>query len=195
MKRKLRVAILFGGKSAEHEISVISARNIVQAMDKRKYQIVSIGIDKQGRWFFDEGARLLQNQTDIGNAVKPFYGEAAGTELTRQLRLHIQIAAEVIAAAQAGDQAKLADAQARWQSNADDIAGVLASVNPRFWKLETMKAEMQTHLELTTDEVVARLQANWDDDVVAYDRVHEHILHMADLLSNGIVKQFPKRFH
>jgi D-alanine-D-alanine ligase len=62
MKRKLRVAILFGGKSAEHEISVISARNIVQAMDKRKYQIVSIGIDKQGRWFFDEGARLLHSQ-------------------------------------------------------------------------------------------------------------------------------------
>ena len=62
MKKKLRVAILFGGKSAEHEISVISARNIVQAMDKRKYQIVSIGIDKQGRWFFDEGARLLQSQ-------------------------------------------------------------------------------------------------------------------------------------
>ena len=44
MKKKLRVAILFGGKSAEHEISVISARNIVEAMDKKKYEIVSIGI-------------------------------------------------------------------------------------------------------------------------------------------------------
>src|SRR5258708_8639116 len=62
MKKKLRVAILFGGKSAEHEISVISARNIVEAMDKRKYEIVSIGIDKQGCWFFDEGARLLHSR-------------------------------------------------------------------------------------------------------------------------------------
>ncbi|HEX2261616.1 MAG TPA: D-alanine--D-alanine ligase family protein, partial [Candidatus Binatia bacterium] len=61
MKKKLRVAILFGGKSAEHEISVISARNIVEAMDKKKYEIVSIGIDKQGCWFFDEGARLLHS--------------------------------------------------------------------------------------------------------------------------------------
>src|SRR6478736_7396 len=51
MKKKLRVAILFGGRSAEHEISVISARNIVEAMDKRKYEVVSIGIDKQGRGF------------------------------------------------------------------------------------------------------------------------------------------------
>jgi D-alanine-D-alanine ligase len=59
MKKKLRVAILFGGKSAEHEISLISARNIVAAMDKNKYDIVAIGIDKQGCWHLDEGAKLL----------------------------------------------------------------------------------------------------------------------------------------
>jgi hypothetical protein len=73
--------------------------------------------------------RLLQNQTDIGNAVKPFYGNAAGNELTQQLRQHILIAADLIAAAKAGDAAKLADAQARWQRNADNIAAVLNSVN------------------------------------------------------------------
>jgi D-alanine-D-alanine ligase len=67
MKKKLRVAILFGGKSAEHEISVISARNIAAAMDKSKYDIVSVGIDKQGRWIFDERARLLREnrQTEV----------------------------------------------------------------------------------------------------------------------------------
>lgn len=59
MKRKLRVAVLFGGKSAEHEISMISARNIIEAIDKKKYEIVAIGIDKEGRWFFDEHGRLL----------------------------------------------------------------------------------------------------------------------------------------
>ncbi|MGE5219931.1 MAG: D-alanine--D-alanine ligase [Chloroflexota bacterium] len=61
MKKKLRVALLFGGKSAEHEISLISARNIFQALDKKKYQIVAVGIDKRGRWFVDESARLLRN--------------------------------------------------------------------------------------------------------------------------------------
>ncbi len=64
MKKKIRVAILFGDKSAEHEISLISARNIVEAMDKKKYEIVSIGIDKQGRWFFDEGAQLLRGRVE-----------------------------------------------------------------------------------------------------------------------------------
>ena len=138
--------------------------------------------------------RLLRNQTDIGNAVKPFYGKAAGNELTRQLRQHILIAADLVAAAKAGDQAKLADAQARWAGNADDIAAVLASVNPRFWKLAAMKAELRIHLVLTTEEVVARLQGDWAADVAAYDKIHTHALHLSDLLSEGLVKQFPKRF-
>ena len=139
-------------------------------------------------------ARLLRNQVDIGNAVKPFYGTAAGNGLTRLLRQHILIAADVIAAAKAGDSAKLADAQARWLANADAVAGVLASVNPRHWPLAAMKAEMYRHLALTTQEVVARLQGRWAADVTAYDRVHHHILHMSDLLSGGLVAQFPDRF-
>jgi hypothetical protein len=138
--------------------------------------------------------RLLRNQTDIGNAVKPFYGNAAGNELTRQLRRHIVIAAEVVAAAKAGDTAKLADAQARWAGNGDDIAAVLNSVNPRFWKLAAMKAELRKHLQLTTDEAVARLQGNWNADVAAYEKIHRHALHLSDLLSDGLIKQFPSRF-
>jgi hypothetical protein len=138
--------------------------------------------------------RLLQNQVDIGNAVKPFYGRRAGNELTNQLRRHILIAAEVIAAAKAGDSAKLADAQARWAKNGDDVAAVLASVNPRFWKLGKMKAELRMHLKLTTDEAVARLQGNWNADVAAYEKVHTHMLHFSDVLSDGLMKQFPRRF-
>jgi hypothetical protein len=140
-------------------------------------------------------ARLLRNQTDIGNAIKPYYGDAASKELTRQLRAHILIAADVIAAAKAGDQTKLAAAQERWDKNADQIAALLNSVNPRYWKLATLKAEMHMHLALTTEEAVARLQGNWNADVAAYDKVHRHILHMSDLLTDGIVKQFAPRFH
>jgi hypothetical protein len=139
-------------------------------------------------------ARLLRNQTDIGNAIKPYYGNAAGNELTKQLRTHILIAADVIAAAKAGDQTKLADATARWDKNGNDIAAVLNSVNPRYWKLATMKTEMQMHLKLTTEEAVARLEGNWNADVAAYDKVHQHILHMSDLLADGIIKQSPARF-
>ena len=138
--------------------------------------------------------RLLKNQTDIGNAVKPFYGKAAGNELTKQLRSHILIAADVIAAAKAADKAKLADAQTRWAKNGDDIAAVLNRANPRYWKLPAMKRELSTHLKLTTEEVVARLQGKWNADVAAYEKIHRHALHLSDLLSDGLIKQFPGRF-
>ena len=139
-------------------------------------------------------ARLLRNQADIGNAIKPYYGNAAGNTLTQLLRTHILIAADVIAAAKAGDQQKLADAQARWDANADQIAATLNTVNPHYWKLGAMKAEMHRHLKLTTEEAVARLHGDWNADVVAYDKVVNHILHMSDMLTNGIVQQFPSRF-
>ena len=138
--------------------------------------------------------RLLRNQTDIGNAIKPYYGAAAGKQLTTLLREHILIAADLIAVARKGDREGVASEQARWTANADQIAALLASANPRSWKLGAMKAMMHDHLRLTTNEVVARLQQNWAGDVRAYDRIHLQILHMADMLSDGLVKQFPNRF-
>lgn len=139
--------------------------------------------------------RLLRNQADIGDAIKPFYGDAAGQDLTRLLREHILIAADLIAAAKAGDQSAVAAAQSRWTANADEIAGFLASANARFWPLDEMKAMLHEHLRLTTDEALARLHADWDADVAAYDAIHLQALGMADMLSEGIVKQFPGRFH
>lgn len=56
---RIRVGILFGGRSAEHEVSLQSAKNIVDAIDKNKYEVVLIGIDKQGAWHLDEGSRFL----------------------------------------------------------------------------------------------------------------------------------------
>lgn len=139
-------------------------------------------------------ARLLRNQTDLGNAVKPFYGAAAGRQLTALLREHILIAADLIAVAQKGDGAGVSAQQARWTKNADEIAALLSSANPRFWKLGAMKTMMHEHLHLTTDEVVARLKGDWAADVKAYDRVEREILHMSEMLADGLVGQFPARF-
>ena len=63
-KKRIRVGILFGGKSAEHEISLLSAKNVIDAIDKTKYQPVLIGIDKSGRWVTNEPSRVLLNSSD-----------------------------------------------------------------------------------------------------------------------------------
>ncbi|MBD0369823.1 MAG: glycosyltransferase, partial [Pyrinomonadaceae bacterium] len=127
--------------------------------------------------------RLLQNQVDIGNAIKPYYGDAAGEKLTALLKEHITTAAEVVTAAKANDTAKMADANKRWFANADAIAAFLSGANPKNWPNAEMTKMMHEHLNLTTAEVQARLKGDWAGDVAAYDKVHEQILSMADMLS------------
>jgi hypothetical protein len=138
--------------------------------------------------------RLLRNQADIGDAIRPFYGDGAGDQLTALLRDHILIAVDLVAAAKGGDTARLAAEQARWEANADAIGGFLNDANPRHWPREEMAAMMRAHLEVTAAEALARLRGDWTADIAAYDAVHEHILRMADMLSSGIIEQFPERF-
>ena len=142
----------------------------------------------------ETAARLLQNQEDLGDAIKPFYGDAAGEQLTALLRDHILIAAEILQAAKDGDQAALEDAIARWYDNADDIAEFLNSANPKNWPLEEMRAMMREHLDLTLEEAVAQLNGDYVASIAAYDRVHVQALEMADMLSDGIIRQFPNQF-
>jgi hypothetical protein len=139
-------------------------------------------------------ARLLQNQVDIGNAVKPFYGKRAGAALTALLKTHITGAVAILGAAKSGDNAGLAKAQKDWYDNANEIAAFLHKANPRNWPLRTLRKAMKKHLDETLKEAVDRLHGNFAADIEDYDMVHHHILKMADLLSSGIIAQFPHRF-
>jgi hypothetical protein len=138
--------------------------------------------------------RLLQNQVDIGNAIRPIYGDEAGEQLTSLLNDHILIAAELLSAAKAGDNDKFEDANQRWYQNADEIGAFLHSANPKYWLLADMQAMMKAHLDKTLEEAVARLNGDWDADIAAYDQIHDDILHMAGMLTEGIIAQFPKDF-
>ena len=137
--------------------------------------------------------RLMKNQEEIGTAVAAYYGQPAGQQLTSLLKQHITIAVDLIQAAKAGDQAAQKQADNRWQQNALDIAAFLSKANPN-WPKDVLVTMMQAHLTTTTNEVVARLQHDWEADVRAYDAVYNHILMMADALSDGIVRQFPEKF-
>jgi hypothetical protein len=139
-------------------------------------------------------ARLLQNQVDVGNAIKPFYGDAAGSQLTSLLKEHILGAVEVLKAAKGGDKAATDAAVLKWQANADQIATFLSNANPKNWPAATMKSEMRKHLDLTLKEATDRLGGNYAADIKDYDEVHHHILGLADTLTDGIVKQFPDKF-
>ena len=138
-------------------------------------------------------ARLLQNQVDIGNAIKPYYGDAAGDQLTALLRDHILIAVDVLKAAKSGDSAAFAEANTHWYANANDIADFLAAANPRFWPDDVMRAAMKEHLDQTLAEAAHELSGDYAASVADYDQVHAHILAMADSLSSGIIGAFPSK--
>jgi len=137
--------------------------------------------------------RLLRNQDDIGNAIKPYYGDAAGKKLSALLREHIVVATEVVKAAKAGNKTQLADAQKKWTANGKEIAAFLSGANPN-WPKKTLEEMLQKHLDLTTGEVVGRLNKDWAADIKAYDDGHTHMLMFADTLTDGIAKQFPAKF-
>jgi len=137
--------------------------------------------------------RLLRNQDDIGNAIKPIYGEEAGKKLTALLRDHILTAAEVVKAAKENNKDELTTSQAKWKANAEELAAFLSGANPH-WPKKEMSEMLAVHLDLTTGEVVSRLNKNWTADIDYYDKGHMHILRLADVLAEGIVKQFPDKF-
>lgn len=137
--------------------------------------------------------RLLQNQEDIGTAIKPYYGEEAGNQLTALLTTHITTAVDLVKAAKIKNTTAMAEADAAWYENGNEIADFLASANPN-WSRDDLRAMMKEHLDLTKQEVVDILEKNYEESVVDYDKVHEEILMMSDALSFGIIKQFPDKF-
>ena len=139
--------------------------------------------------------RLLQNQRDFGDAIKPFYGPAAGNKLTALLHDHITIAVELLQAAKAGDTDAFNAANTRWYANGNDIADFLAAANPRSWPDAVMRADMKEHLDQSLAEAAHELHGEYAASVSDYEGIHAHILMMADQLSAGIIAQFPSRFH
>jgi hypothetical protein len=156
----------------------------------RSYIVAAVG----GTADADAAAgRLLRNQEDIGAAIVPYYGQAAGDRLTDLLKAHILIAVDLVAAAKSGDQGAFATHDARWTANIEQIAAFLASANPN-WPEKDVTDLLALHLKLTKDEAVARIGGDWDADVRAFDDILTEIMVLADALNDGLAAQFPDRF-
>jgi hypothetical protein len=137
---------------------------------------------------------LLQNQVDIGNAVKPYYGAAAGKKLTALLKAHILGAVTVLEAAKSGDKTKLAQAVTAWSANGRHIADFLHAADPRFLSTSAARQMMAIHLKQVIGQAVDELTGKYAAGAQAFAPYIQHILEMADMISGGIIRQFPSRF-
>lgn len=137
--------------------------------------------------------RLLQNPVDFGNLFTRYYGEQIGNNFRDLVREHLIIAADLVKASQTGDTEMANEIESMWYDNADEIASFLASINPN-WSKEEWQRMYYEHLGLVKDEAVILLNQNYAQEGFIYDRLETQALEMANMMLEGITKQFPEQF-
>lgn len=138
-------------------------------------------------------ARLLRNPSDFAALLEPLYGSGIATMFANLFREHLTIAAELVKALQSGNTAAASDAQKRWYANADAIANFLSRINP-YWSKEDWRNMLYEHLRLTGIEATSRLSGNYIENIAINDQIEPQALKMADVMTHGIVQQFPSAF-
>jgi LysM repeat protein len=137
--------------------------------------------------------RLLRNAADMAAALKPYYGETNAANFGRLIHDHLTIAMQLVTAAKQGNAPAAQEAQRQWYANADQIADYVHTLNP-YIDRDAFRKMLYTHLALTKEEAVNRLNHNYEKDTALYDQIEDEVLDMADMMSAGIVRQYPNLF-
>ena len=137
--------------------------------------------------------RLLQNATDLGNCLRPFYGDQIADHYAKLIKEHLVIAAELVTAAVKGDTNTVNAKEKEWYKNADDIVLFLSNINPYLTK-DALQKMFYKHLVLTKNEAVTMIQKNYKADVEVFDEIEAEALAMSDMIASAIVMQFYGRF-
>ncbi|MFJ7914810.1 MULTISPECIES: hypothetical protein [unclassified Lysinibacillus] len=138
--------------------------------------------------------RLLQNATDLGNCLRPFYGDQIADRYAELIKEHLLIAAQLVTAAAKGDTATADAKEKEWYRNADDIAIFLNRINP-YLSIEEVQKMFYTHLALTKKEAVTMIQKNYQEDIQVFDDIEAEALAMSDMIASAIVMQFCYLFY
>lgn len=203
--------LAMGGSAAAMGTMPVPASNspVVGSMSARValYGRVRTLFDQHMQWTYDTVVafaaaspgltatlnRILRNQTEIASAFAPYYGDSMATQLGNLLTTHIQEAVPVLQAAQAGNADALKPAVDAWYANAQDLGDFMASMNPA-WPQADMREMWKEHITQTIGYASDILTGNYEQAIAGYDAAQTHMDEMSDMLSAGIIAQFPDKF-
>ncbi|WP_249315822.1 hypothetical protein [Bacillus sp. FJAT-49711] len=177
----------------KNEVDFLSMNRLLweEHVNWTRMTIISIVFNLPDLQFVQE--RLLRNATDLGNCIRPFYGNHIADQYAMLIKEHLVLAAELVTASVRGDTKTAAEKNKQWYRNADDIAAFLSNINPYLGE-EDVRNMFYMHLNLTKDEAVKMIQRDYRADVAVFDEIEAQALGMSDMIAEAIVKQFPGRF-
>lgn len=175
------------------EVRLLEQMNLVWEQHIMWTRMLLISIAENLKDLDATQTRLLRNPRDIANVFRPYYGANVANQIEKLLTEHLVIGKNLIVALKNNNQKEAMELNKKWHQNADDMAEAFSSINP-FYPREEMRRMLYEHLQLTTEEVNARLKGDYVADINAYDMVQKEILQMSQFFVDGIVKQFPNLF-
>lgn len=137
--------------------------------------------------------RLMRNPMDIANLYGGFYSPDVVNQIAGLITEHLKIGGDLMTAVRDRNTAEVARLNNLWYANANQMAAAFASANPRYNTME-LRNMLFRHLDLLKSQMAARMAANYQADIQAFDEGENHILDMADYLTSGLVQQFPQNF-
>lgn len=137
----------------------------------------------------ESSTRLLQNPGDFAETMTPFYGERAMEEFEQLFTAHLTIAAQLVGELKAGNRRKAVETEQQWYENSDQLASFFAALNP-CWRQNSWREMLYNHLDMTKQEALALIAGDYAASVAIFNRIEQEAMEMADVMTEGIARQF-----
>jgi hypothetical protein len=138
--------------------------------------------------------RLRRNYLDIDSVVEQYYGHEVSFATTRLLKEQTELKHSFLAAIKSGDAKRAEKIKKQLYANTDNVAASLAvATSPHLSEVQIMK-HLRRFVDLSGLLLQFRLEGRWSEEVNTYDRLHEQCLGVVDMISGGMIKQFPDKF-
>ena len=133
--------------------------------------------------------RLIKNQEQTGNCFRPFFGDVAADNIVFLLKEHITVAAELFKAILSGNITDATTLEDQWTANVENMSTCLCTIN-QYYSIDELLDMFKTHLILTKYQFIARMDKDYNADILYFDMGLNHLLRLSDCLTDGICEYF-----